>query len=354
MTNTNQIPNSNIGKEVVSPVLSVKDLTVSFRTNDGPVSAVNNMNFEIYPGDTVGVVGESGSGKSQTFLAIMGLLAQNGEATGSAILNIEGKDHELVGMDLNRLNKLRGSKMSMIFQDPMTSLNPYLKISTQMCEVLRLHQGMGKAAAQQKALKFLDLVRIPEAKARLNQYPHELSGGMRQRVMIAMSLLCEPALLIADEPTTALDVTVQAQVLRLLHDLKTDFNTAIVLITHDLGVVAGVCDRVQVMYGGRLAEIARVDDIFYNPQHPYTRGLLESTPRLNADGSSKHADLPTIKGQPPNLQNLPAGCAFAPRCDHATEHCQKEIPTLRYFNENHAKACFAEGFSQSTLLHGAD
>jgi oligopeptide transport system ATP-binding protein len=330
------------------PVLSVRDLTVTFQTNDGPVSAVSNMSFDVAAGETVGVVGESGSGKSQTFLAIMGLLAQNGEATGSAILHTKGESHELVGMSINDLNRLRGSSMSMIFQDPMTSLNPYLKIRTQMIEVLTFHQGMDKKSAEQRALELLERVRIPEAKARLNQYPHELSGGMRQRVMIAMALLCEPALLIADEPTTALDVTVQAQVLHLLSDLKRDFNTAIVLITHDLGVVAGVCDRVQVMYGGRLAEIAPVDNIFYQPQHPYTRGLLHSTPIIGVRGDKgNHGLLATIDGQPPNLQHLPEGCAFAPRCAYVMDQCTVTPPALSAVDSEHQRACYAPLFDNT-------
>ena len=301
-------------------LLQVKNLGVSFATHDGVVNAVNGVNFELDRGQTLGIVGESGSGKSQSVLAMMGLLAKNGRPSGEALY----KGQNLLTMSASQLNGIRGDRLSMIFQDPMTSLNPYLTVERQMTEVLELHKGMTRKQAKKRAIELLEAVRIPEAARRVDMYPHEFSGGMRQRVMIAMALLCEPEVLIADEPTTALDVTVQAQILTLLKDLQRDFGTAIIMITHDLGVVAGLCDNVMVMYGGRVMEYGTANDIFYQPSHPYTVGLLGALPRLDHDG----AELMSIPGNPPNMANMPKGCPFAERCEHASQQCVDTLPQL--------------------------
>ena len=302
-------------------VLEVKDLSVQFRTNDGAVYAVNHVDFELGRGQTLGIVGESGSGKSQTVLAMMGLLARNGSASGQVLHH----GRNLLGLSPTALNAIRGDRIAMIFQDPMTSLNPYLTVERQMTEVLELHRGMGRRAARLRAIEALDAVKIPDARRRIDFYPHEFSGGMRQRVMIAMALLCEPELLIADEPTTALDATVQAQITVLLRELQRDFGTAILMITHDLGVVAGLCDDVMVMYGGRVMEHASADDIFHRPSHPYTRGLLAALPRLD-DTSAK---LVSIPGNPPNMNELPPGCPFSARCRYVQDRCVTTMPLLQ-------------------------
>ncbi|MEM7444953.1 MAG: oligopeptide/dipeptide ABC transporter ATP-binding protein [Pseudomonadota bacterium] len=313
-------------------VLEVNNLVTRFTTREGEVSAVNGVSFEVSAGETLGVVGESGSGKSQIFMSIMGLLATNGRATGS----VKYRGDEILGLPPVKLNRVRGSKMSMIFQDPMTSLNPFLRISTQMTEVLVQHKGMTQSEAMNRSVEMLDLVRIPEARRRVRMYPHEFSGGMRQRVMIAMALLCQPDLLIADEPSTALDVTVQAQILDLMRDLKNEFNTSIIMITHDLGVIAGLSDRVMVMYAGNIVETGAVREIFYSPQHPYTEGLLNSMPRLDSETGG---ELPSIAGQPPNLQHLPIGCNFEVRCPYRFDRCTAEQPALLPFTAGRAKAC---------------
>ncbi len=320
----------------MTPLLEVENLTIRFSTPDGEVTAGDRISFDIGKGEAVGLVGESGSGKSQTVLAIMGLLAKNGRTEGS--VRLAGKD--LLRLSASDLNRVRGVDMAMIFQDPMTALNPYLRISRQMTEVLIEHRGVDAASARQKSIELLDLVGIPDAKGRIDLYPHEFSGGMRQRVMIAMALLCEPKPLIADEPTTALDVTVQAQILELLQQLSREQNMAILVITHDLGVVAGLADRVLVMYGGRIVEEGPVDPVFATPAHPYTKGLLSSSPRLD---EARAELLATIPGQPPNLQAMPAGCAFAPRCKHRFDPCDREVPGLEVIEPGRAKACYLEG-----------
>ena len=312
-------------------LLEVSDLKVKFATEDGLVTAVNGLNFKLNQGETLGIVGESGSGKSQTAFSILGLLAKNGRTEGS----IKFRDKELVGLPEHELNKIRANEIAIIFQDPMTSLNPFMKVGDQLSEVLVLHKGMSKAEAWEESIRILDAVKIPEAYKRIDMYPHEFSGGMRQRVMIAMALLCRPKLLIADEPTTALDVTVQAQIMALLNDLKRDFDTTIIMITHDLGVVAGTCDRILVMYAGRTMEYGKTEEIFYNPTHPYTIGLLGAVPRLDNDSER----LTTIPGNPPNLLNLPVGCPFVERCQYAMDICHNTPPELQFLPNERQRAC---------------
>jgi oligopeptide transport system ATP-binding protein len=317
---------------VAEPLLDISGLDVRFATPDGEVRAVSQISLDVAAGECLGIVGESGSGKSQLFLAVMGLLASNGRAEGS--VRLRGRD--LIGLPAAELNKLRGRRMAMVFQDPMTSLNPYLRVGRQLTEVLTTHKGLDEGAARKAAIAMLERVRIPDAAKRIDHYPHEFSGGMRQRVMLAMALLCDPDLLIADEPTTALDVTIQAHILDLFAELRREINTAIVLITHDLGVVAGLADRVAVMYAGRVVEVGAVDAMFGTPRHPYTQALLRSMPRLDRPAAG---DMPTIGGQPPNLQRLPPGCAFHDRCERAIAICRSEVPASRVFAPGRAAAC---------------
>ncbi|QDL53387.1 oligopeptide/dipeptide ABC transporter ATP-binding protein [Rhodoferax aquaticus] len=314
-------------------VLDIKNLGVQFKTQDGLVYAVNGMNFSLDKGQTLGIVGESGSGKSQSVLAMMGLLAKNGQASGEVLY----KGNNLLTMPAKELNAIRGNRVAMIFQDPMTSLNPYLTVERQMTEVLQFHKGMDRKAARARSIQMLDAVKIPEAARRIGMYPHEFSGGMRQRVMIAMALLCEPEVLIADEPTTALDVTVQAQILTLLRELQRDFGTAIVMITHDLGVVAGLCDQVMVLYGGRVMEQGNAQHIFHHASHPYTLGLLRAIPRMDRDDAS----LLAIPGAPPNMAKLPKGCPFSERCQFADDTCAQTMPLLSLLpgSTNTLRAC---------------
>ena len=299
-------------------LLKVENLSVEFQTNDGAVQAVKDLSFELERGHSLAIVGESGSGKSQTAFSIMGLLAENGRSSGRVL--IEGKD--ILKLSTAELNAYRAEKIAMIFQDPMTSLNPYLRVSEQMVEVLVYHRGMKKREAMAQAIMMLDAVRIPGAKNRVHMYPHEFSGGMRQRVMIAMALLCEPELLIADEPTTALDVTVQDQIMSLLSDLQKEFQMSLVLITHDLGVVAQSCEKVLVLYGGQLMEYDDIKPLFANPSHPYTQALLSAIPRLDQGDEELNA----IPGDPPNMMNMPKGCPFSPRCAYVAENCRTDRP----------------------------
>ncbi|OYD74472.1 UNVERIFIED_ORG: oligopeptide transport system ATP-binding protein [Burkholderia sp. CF145] len=316
-------------------LLEVKDLSVRFARRDGaPVDAVQRVSFSLDKGKTLGIVGESGSGKSQTVMALLGLLAKNGKVSGEALYN----GTNLLTMNEATLNRIRGDRIGMIFQDPMTSLNPFLTIERQMTETLQLHRKLSRREAKQRAIETLERVRIPDAARRIGMYPHEFSGGMRQRVMIAMALLSEPEILIADEPTTALDVTVQAQIIELLRELNRERGTAIILITHDMGVVAGLCDDVMVMYAGQTVEQAPAQQLFAAPTHPYTIGLLNALPRLTDDDDQP---LQTIPGNPPLPGMATQGCAFAPRCTYAEERCRATRPALEPIEgEVHAlRAC---------------
>jgi oligopeptide transport system ATP-binding protein len=314
------------------PLLEVKDLKTTFKTEDGVVAAVNGLSFSVERGSTLGIVGESGSGKSVTSLSIMRLIASNGTIEHGQILF---KGENLLKKSEAEMRKIRGRDIAMIFQDPMTSLNPVLTVGEQIAEATRLHLGLSKKDALTKAVEMMRLVRIPAAEKRLRDYPHQFSGGMRQRVMIAMALSCDPEVLIADEPTTALDVTIQAQILELMNEMQQRLGSAIILITHDLGVVAEVCENVLVMYGGNMVEYGTARQIFEEPKMPYTMGLLESLPRLDQAGSR----LVPIDGQPPNLLRMPPGCAFAPRCRYRMPICDEPV-SLYDFGKGHLARCF--------------
>ena len=310
------------------PLLEVKDLKTHFFTEEGVVKAVDGISFHVDKGEVLGIVGESGSGKSVASLSILRLIPDppGRIVSGQMILEEDGKREDLAKASEERMQEVRGDRVAMIFQDPMTSLNPYLKVSEQLCEVLELHKGMSRAEARKRGIEMMREVGIPAAESRFDDYPHQLSGGMRQRVMIAMALLCEPELLIADEPTTALDVTIQAQILELIKERKEALGAAVMLITHDLGVVARMADRVCVMYAGRIVEEGPVDAIFGDPRHPYTIGLARSIPRLD---EAKGDKLVPIPGMPPSLAKVPSGCPFHPRCPEAIEVCRQEYPVRR-------------------------
>ena len=314
-------------------LLDVRDLQVEFHTREGVAKAVNGVSYSVDAGETLAVLGESGSGKSVTAQAVMGILdTPPGHITGGQIL-FEGRD--LLPLKEDRRRKVRGAEMAMIFQDALSSLNPVLTVGDQLGEMFTVHRGMSRKDAKAKAVELMDRVRIPAAAERVNQYPHQFSGGMRQRIMIAMAMALEPKLIIADEPTTALDVTVQAQVMDLLAELQREYNMGLILITHDLGVVADVADKIAVMYAGRIVETAPVDDIYRAPAHPYTRGLLDSIPRLDQKGRELYA----IKGLPPNLLAIPPGCAFHPRCPQAREVCRTDVPPLYEVDPRRRSAC---------------
>ena len=319
----------------MADVLNIEDLSIEFLKGQR-IAAVREVSLRVTQGECVGIVGESGSGKTQIFMGALGLLPGSARATGS----VRFENAEILGAPRAALNRIRGSRLCMVFQDPMSSLTPHLRIATQLAEVLVCHRGMSWRDSEQAALRMLDRVRVPEAKRRLRQYPHQLSGGMRQRVTIAMSLLCEPALMIADEPTTALDVTVQAQIIDLLRTLRHEFGTAFVLISHDLAVVGGLADRILVMYAGRVIESADAAQLMSRPRHPYTAELLRCLPDLSAPPLER---MPSLPGQPPDAAHPAAGCEFAPRCRHAVQRCREQRPPLRQLGETQVACHFPVG-----------
>ena len=315
-------------------LVDIKNERLSFFTPAGEVKALNDVTIHLEEGEVVGIVGESGSGKSVTAYSLMGLTAHPGKLLGGSL---EFNGHHIENMTEKEMRKIRGNEVSIIFQDPMTSLNPVYTVGNQIEEVIHLHTDKNKAEAKARAKELLELVGINEPEKRLKQYPHELSGGMRQRIMIAIALACEPKLLIADEPTTALDVTIQAQILELMMDLKDKLGMAIIMITHDLGVVASMCDKIAVMYAGRIVEYGETDDIFYHPEHMYTKGLIRSMPRLD---TMEHEKLVPIEGTPVDMLNPPAGCPFAPRCDAAMKICLREMPPQTALEGCHYTKCW--------------
>ncbi|MBS4171858.1 ABC transporter ATP-binding protein [Bacillus sp. FJAT-49736] len=319
------------------PILEVENLHVSFHTQNGVVNAVRGVDFTLNKGETLAIVGESGSGKSVTAKAIMRLLPKQNARITSGKINYENKN--LIEMPIKKVQQIRGSEISMVFQDPMTALNPTMKIGKQIMEGLKKHQGLTNQQAKTKAIEMLKMVGIPNAEERLDSYPHQYSGGMRQRVVIAMALACNPKILIADEPTTALDVTIQAQILELMKDLQKKTGAAIIIITHDLGVVANMADRVAVMYAGEMVEMGSVDEIFYSPQHPYTMGLLQSMPKLH---ESRTKPLIPIHGSPPDLANMIAGCPFAPRCPYTMKVCHYFSPVKTEVKNGHSVSCWLQ------------
>ncbi|MBP0619389.1 ABC transporter ATP-binding protein [Cupriavidus consociatus] len=320
---------------MAAPILQVRNLTTRFRTDRGVVTAVDRVSFDVAAGETLAIVGESGSGKSVTALSILGLIPQPPGVIEAGEIRFEGQD--LLKLRPAAMRAIRGNRIAMVFQEPMSSMNPALTVGKQIAEPIRVHQGRAWRDAYEEAAQLLAQVQIPEPRSRVHAYPHQFSGGMRQRAMIAMALACKPKLIIADEPTTALDVTVQAQILDLLKGLARKAGTALILITHDLGVVARYADRVAVMYGGRLVETAAADELYRHPAHPYTRGLMACVPRLDGDTSQP---LVPIDGQPPDLTALGPGCAFLPRCRLAQDQCRQAPPELRAVSDQHLKACF--------------
>jgi oligopeptide/dipeptide ABC transporter ATP-binding protein len=326
------------------PILDVSDLKTIFRTREGEVHAVNNVSFSVAPGELLGVVGESGSGKSVTMMSLMRLLPSPPAEIVSGQILYGGRD--VRKMTDPQLRALRGGDIGFVFQDPMTSLNPVFTVGFQLMEPLRVHMKMNKKQARIRAAELLDLVGIPDPEQRLRDYPHQFSGGMRQRVMIAIALACDPKVLIADEPTTALDVTIQAQILELVKELRQKLGMAIIWITHDLGVVAGIADRVMVMYGGQIVEHAPVGELFAQPQHPYTRALLETLPDLGGEDKGR---LRSISGQPPNLMEAPSSCPFAPRCRHSFDRCLVANPQRRDVSPGHDVACFWDATTGENL-----